>query len=124
MKDGIAVRCFAGCSTDEITAAVGIRPRDLFYEQHGKVDPVLRRKREAEERTAQKMIDALRSVSCKVMLYEAEARYYLMNLVHHNMFCEEYHTAIGRARFWNERWHTLMNEIDPRFRKQRVEVQA
>lgn len=31
-EQGIMIWCFAGCSYHEITAAMGIRPRDLFYE--------------------------------------------------------------------------------------------
>lgn len=30
---GILLRCWAGCTLDEICAALGIRPKDLFYDR-------------------------------------------------------------------------------------------
>lgn len=51
---GILLRCFAGCSLDEICAALSIRPADLFYD--ARPDPAAlseaRRQREAREHKA------------------------------------------------------------------------
>jgi hypothetical protein len=48
----VLVKCWAGCSLEEITSALGIRPADLFY--NTQPDPVAlaesRRRREARER--------------------------------------------------------------------------
>lgn len=40
---GIVLHCHAGCTTEQITAALGISCRDLFYEEKGgrEVDPIV-----------------------------------------------------------------------------------
>ena len=124
MKTRMRVVCMAGCPKDDILSAVGITWRDLYYEQRGKVDPILRRKREAEERETAALFKALEGAEFKLRLYTAEARFYLRELIHSGRFCDEYHTAVGRARFWNERWNVLMVQVWPSWKKQRIEAQV
>lgn len=47
---GILLRCFAGCSVQEICGALGITVRDLFFDQHAdsRTIQAARRQREAE----------------------------------------------------------------------------
>ena len=67
---GLLVKCWAGCSLDEITAALGLRTSDLFYSALD-IDPQQRRaagrerdrRRDATERQAAQqgaLLDALR----------------------------------------------------------------
>lgn len=51
-NQGILLRCWAGCTVEEITGALGLTVKDLFFD--GQPDPVAmvesRRRREARER--------------------------------------------------------------------------
>lgn len=56
---GILVRCWAGCSLDEICSALGIQKRDLFYDE--RPDPVrIHEAQRRRERKAAVQVAALR----------------------------------------------------------------
>ncbi len=56
----LLLTCFSGCSLAEITAAMGIEQRNLFYDT--RIDPESRRRRDAEhrKREAQRKQDGFR----------------------------------------------------------------
>ena len=70
---GLLVKCWAGCTLDEITRALGLTVRDLFYDRnpnpHELREAKQRRERERRRRERQRRSDGLRVAT----LREAEA---------------------------------------------------
>lgn len=58
-KDRTNLKCFAGCDSDDVLAAVGLTWRDCYYEPRAKLDAKAqaeaRRKRDAEELRARNL---------------------------------------------------------------------
>ena len=70
---GILLRCWAGCSVNEICAAIGMTVRQMFFDDNGPVDrDAIRRyqtRRQAErtrQRARGKRIDALREAAAVI----------------------------------------------------------
>jgi len=49
---GLLVRCFAGCSWTDICEAIGVKPKDLFYDTDGPVDRAAIRRTQARRQAA------------------------------------------------------------------------
>lgn len=76
---GILIRCWAGCTITEICQALGVTPRELFFDE---LDADPRRRREAaQRRTAERLArekialaDGAAIDACKASQYFIESR--------------------------------------------------
>lgn len=69
---GLLLRCFAGCSLEDITAALGLAVKDLFYAQHANPAAIREsQRRRAAERRRREAIEHVGGLTADV-LREAE----------------------------------------------------